>query len=67
MIFPDIYATKPNPPATITEGIIAKPSNPSVRFTALLDPTITKREINMNDKPNSKEKFLKNGSIRLVS
>ena len=34
----------PKPPATITEGIIASPSKPSVRLTALLVPIITKTE-----------------------
>jgi hypothetical protein len=32
----------PSAPATITAGMIARPSRPSVRFTALLVPTITK-------------------------
>ena len=39
------YAIKPNPPAISTEGKIAKPSNPSVKFTALEAPIMTNIEI----------------------
>ena len=41
-MFPDAYPRTPKAAAIITEGIIARPSKPSVRFTALLEPTITK-------------------------
>ena len=39
---PSIPQKMPRPPPTITVGMIAKPSSPSVRFTALLEPTMTK-------------------------
>ena len=41
-IFPETYANTANAAEIKTVGIIAKPSKPSVKFTALLDPTITK-------------------------
>ena len=42
LMLPVAHATNANAPATITVGTIARPSNPSVKFTALLEPTITK-------------------------
>ena len=39
--FPIAYATNPNPPVIKIEGKIAKPSRPSVKLTALDEPTIT--------------------------
>ena len=38
-IFPDTYAIKENVIATIITGTIAKPSKPSVKFTAFAEPT----------------------------
>ena len=39
---PDAYANTPSAQATSTVGMIARPSRPSVRFTALEKPTIQK-------------------------
>ena len=39
---PLAYANTPSAPPTMTDGMIARPSSPSVRFTALLMPTIMK-------------------------
>ena len=36
------FNTYASAPATMTVGMMARPSRPSVRFTALLLPTITK-------------------------
>ncbi len=41
---PTKYAIKPNTLAAIIIGTIAKPSKPSVKFTALDEPTTTKLE-----------------------
>ena len=45
---------------------IAKPSKPSVRLTALLQPTITKIAHGMNNRPKSGCKYLKNGKYKEV-
>ena len=46
----------------MTDGMIARPSSPSVRFTALLMPTIMKYDSTMNaTAPIGTAKFLKNG------
>src|SRR6187401_2414876 len=59
------YANKPSALPTITVGMIARPSAPSVRLTALLAPTITQNDSAMNPKtPSGYEMFLKNGTIR---
>ena len=42
-------------------GPIARPSSPSVRLTALDDPTITKVENNIYQGPISRLRFLING------
>ena len=57
----------PKPPATITEGIIANPSNPSVRFTALLVPIITKTEKKIKKIPKLNAKSFKKGRNKLIS
>src|SRR3954453_7403121 len=49
----------------ITVGMIARPSSPSVRFTALLVPTITKYDSAMKPHtPSGYDTVLKNGTIR---
>ena len=54
--------------ATITAGMMASPSSPSVRFTALLMPTIMKYDSTMNaTAPSGSAKFLKNGRNSVVS
>ena len=47
-------------------GTVAKPSKPSVRFTALEDPTITKTAKGIKNQLKFITKFLKNGKYRLV-
>ena len=42
-------------------GIIAKPSKPSVKFTALVVPTSTHREKRIKNQPGTKNGVLKNG------
>ena len=44
-ILPETYAIKANVIATIITGTIAKPSKPSVKFTAFAEPTNINREI----------------------
>ena len=43
-------------------GTVAKPSKPSVKLTALEDPTITKTEKGTKNHPKFITKFLKNGN-----
>ena len=47
--------------ATNIIGTVAKPSNPSVKFTAFEDPIITNKPNGIKNNPRSKIKFLKNG------
>ena len=47
--------------ATSIIGTVAKPSNPSVKLTALEDPIITNRPNGIKNIPRSKIKFLKKG------
>ena len=42
-------------------GTVAKPSRPSVKFTAFEDPTIIKRVNGIKNKPRLNARFLKNG------
>src|SRR5512132_3129172 len=64
---PEAYANTPSAPATSTDGMIARPSRPSVRLTALLDPTITKYVSGMNRMPSGITTCLKNGTYNVVS
>ncbi len=57
---------KPNDRATIITGTIAKPSNPSVKLTALAEPMITKIPKGIKNSPKSNIKFLKNGKLMIV-
>ena len=43
IVFPTTYDIKVNDRATNITGTVAKPSNPSVKFTALEDPIITNK------------------------
>ena len=47
--------------ATKITGTVARPSSPSVKFTALDDPTIMKIEKGIKKIPKYKTKFLKKG------
>ena len=51
--------------ATKITGTVAKPSRPSVKFTALDEPTITKTAKGIKNHPKFKTKFLKNGKYKL--
>ena len=52
--------------ATNMTGTVAKPSRPSVRFTALDEPIITKTEKGIKNHPRFMIKFLKNGKYKFV-
>ena len=62
-----MYAIIPIPAATITEGIIASPSSPSVKFTAFAVATRTKALNKMNQIPSCRAKSLKKGRNKVVS
>ena len=51
--------------ATSITGTVAKPSKPSVKFTAFDDPTITKTPNGIKNQPRLIIKFLKNGKYKL--
>src|SRR5437899_12224094 len=54
-----------NAPAIIAVGMMASPSSPSVKLTALLVPTITQYDTTMNPQtPRGYDTVLKNGTIR---
>ena len=57
----DVISENIKQAATSITGTVAKPSNPSVRFTALEDPTITKIEKGIKNQLKLIIKFLKNG------
>ena len=48
-------------------GTVAKPSKPSVKLTALEDPTIIKIENGIKNHPRLIIKFLKKGKYKFVS
>ena len=48
-------------------GPMARPSRPSVRFTAFEKPTIIRTAKGIYQTPRSGVKFLKNGTLRCVS
>ena len=56
---------KVNERATNITGTVARPSRPSVRFTALDDPIITKSANGIKNNPICKIKFLKKGKYKL--
>ena len=58
---------KAKQPATNITGTVAKPSKPSVKFTALDDPTITKIEKGIKNQPKFIIKFLKKGKYKLLN
>ena len=67
MTLPAAQAIIPSAIVIIITGSIARPSKPSVRFTALELPTIIKIEISTNTIPKSKIMSLKKGTIYIVS
>ena len=48
-------------------GTVARPSNPSVRLTALDDPIITNTANGIKNHPRLIIKFLKNGKYKLFN
>ena len=63
MEFPADQAISPSAEVIKITGRIAKPSRPSVKFTALELPTIIKIETGMNNIPRENETSLKNGTM----
>ena len=61
IVFPTTYVIKVKENATSITGTVAKPSKPSVRFTAFEAPIITNKPNGKKNKPMSKIKFLKKG------
>ena len=51
--------------ATSITGTVAKPSKPSVKFTALEAPMITNKPNGIKNNPMCKIKFLKKGKYKL--
>src|SRR3546814_20545787 len=64
---PLAYAKIASAEATSTVGMIAKPSRPSVRLTALLLPTMTRYAHGMKKMPSDNDTCLTNGTISVVS
>ena len=59
-------AKKAKQAATKITGTVANPSKPSVKLTALEDPTIINTEKGMKNQPRSINKFLKNGKYKFL-
>ena len=57
---------KPKQPAAIITGTMASPSSPSVRFTELEAPTITKIAKGMKSTPSGISSSLRNGTASPV-
>ena len=53
--------------AAMVTGPMARPSRPSVRLTALAQPTMTKTAKGMKKNPRSGWTSLKKGRVRVVS
>ena len=66
MALPATQAKMPSAPPTSTVGMMARPSRPSVRFTALLVPTITTKTKGMNSQPRGISTSLKYGMSSAV-
>src|SRR5690606_26469623 len=64
--WPETYANTPKPPATSTLGMIASPSRPSVRFTALEKPTIQKYATTTKPTPSGIATTLSKGRKNVV-
>ncbi len=54
-------------PAASIAGTIASPSSPSVKFTALDEPIITRTLSAMKKLPKGISRFLKNGTARVLA
>ena len=63
-MLPVTYLIKAKHAATRITGTVANPSNPSVKLTALEDPTIINTEKGMKNQPRFINKFLKNGKYK---
>src|SRR6185369_1988762 len=67
MALPLTYAKMPSAAPIITVGMMASPSRPSVRLTALLVPTMTQYVSAMKPQtPSGYDTVLKNGTIRFA-
>src|ERR1043166_4996420 len=66
LTLPVEYANTASADATSTHGMIARPSSPSVRFTALLAPTITRYDQGMKKMPSWIATSLNIGTISAV-
>ena len=58
---------KPKLSATMITGTMARPSRPSVRFTALPAPTMMKAPNTMKNQPSGSTSSLKNGNVSEVA
>ena len=58
------FVQKAKQVATKITGTVANPSRPSVKLTALEDPTIINTEKGMKNQPRFINKFLKNGKYK---
>ena len=63
-MFPETQLINAKHDATSITGTVAKPSKPSVKFTAFDDPTNTKIQNGIKNQPKLITKFLKNGKYR---
>ena len=63
-MFPTTYEIKVNDSATNITGTVARPSRPSVKFTALDAPIITNKPNGIKKSPRCKIKFLKKGKYK---
>ena len=61
-MLPTTYDINVNDKATNITGTVAKPSNPSVKFTALDAPIITNNPNGIKKSPKCNTKFLKKES-----
>ena len=61
IVFPTTYEIRVNDNATSMTGTVAKPSKPSVKFTAFDEPIITNKANGINIRPIFQIKFLKKG------
>ena len=67
IVLPTTYEINVNERATSITGTVAKPSRPSVRFTAFEEPTIIKRANGIKNIPKWRTKFLKKGKYRFLT
>ena len=64
-MLPTTYEINVKDKATNITGTVAKPSSPSVKFTAFDAPIITKSPNGIKNKPICQIRFLKKGKYKL--